>query len=111
MSRNLDVFKDALEENDIVVDSVMDTGMDVSLMYVHDDENKTGQVATVALLYAKVPQISTNVLSVTPLTSDGRDAERVANYAVERTLAGQYNADEISKKEYVRRVLETWSEF
>lgn len=111
MSEDLQAFEAALEKNGITVDSTMNMGMDVSLMYEHDPEEKTREVATVALLYAKAPQISMHVLSVTPLTSTGRDAERVANYAIERSLAEKYNANRLSKKEYVSRVLSTWTEF
>ena len=104
-------FEDALEQNGITVDSTMRMGPDTSLMYEHDPENKTRDIATVALLYAKVPWISQNVLSVTPLTSTGRDADRVANYAIERSLANRFNAKELTKKEYVREVLSTWTEY
>jgi hypothetical protein len=111
MTGGLQAFEDALEDNAIDVDSTMDTGMDVSLMYEYDPDDELRDLVTVALLYAKAPQISTNVLSVTPIDTSGSKDERVANFMVERELAERFTADAISKKEYVQTVRNTWEPF
>lgn len=107
---DLQQFENALEENGIEVDSILPTA-DVSLMYTHDPDEWKQQVATIALVYAKVPQITMTKLSVTSLTSTSRNASRVANFMVERSLANRYNSGDVSKKEYVEEVLSTWVEY
>lgn len=104
-------FETALEENGIDVDSTMEIMGDVSVMYEYDPESKLTDLATVALLYAEAPQISPNVLSVTPIRTTGPEDERVANYSVPRGLAEQYREDEISKEEYIQSVLDTWTPY
>lgn len=111
MDGDTSALETALEKNGVDVDSTLNTGMDISLMYEYDPDDKLRDLATVALVYARVPHISQNVLSVTPIDTSGESDERVANYGIERELAEQFAADELSKEEYIESVRDTWEEF
>lgn len=110
MSGGADAFEAALEKSGIDVDSTLKMPPGLSVMYEYEEEKETEHIATVALLYAKVPQIA-ETLSVTPIQTSGQQDERVANYSVTRNLANDYNADELSKAEYVDAVRDTWTPF
>lgn len=111
MTETSQKFADALEENDISVDSTFSDAAGLSVMYAHEPGEKATEVATFAMLYAKAPTVAPATLTVTALTSTGRNAERVANFAIERADAEKYRSGELSKTEYVKRVLETWREY
>lgn len=111
MSDSLDAFTTALEDHGIDVDSTMPAPIGTSLMYEYDPEREVKDLATVALLYAEAPDVEPNILSVTPITTTGPKDERLANYSIDRELAEQYRSDDLSKKEYVQAVRDTWTPF
>jgi hypothetical protein len=95
----------ALEKNDVDVDEVRYIGQDPSLMYYHEDGEKTSEVVTIALVAAKATGYIPNVLAVTALESE---TERHAHFSVERDWLNQYNDGEINKKTLSKRTLNTW---
>lgn len=98
-------LRGALEKNGIDVDEVRYLGPDPSLMYYHEDGEKTDEVVTIALVAAKATEYIPNVLAVTALESE---TERHAGFSVERDWLDQFNNDEIDKKTLSERALDTW---
>lgn len=104
-SEAVDAFIEALEaEEGIKVDSTMKTGPGLSLMYTADKP----KIGVIARVYAEHRDV-TGFLSVTLLTGTGPNAQRVANFHIEREWAEAFVADELDSEEYAQRVAATYS--
>lgn len=105
---DLDAVARKLETEGVDVDELRTIATDPSLMYWYQPDRHTKDIATVALTAAAVPSLIPNLLAATAITREDGEETQCGIFRVERSDLDAYNADRITKKEYVQRVADTW---
>lgn len=103
-----DEVEQTLEANGVDVVSLKETAADPYLRYRHDEDDRKKLQVVIALVFAKEAHLVRETVQVAAVDGEG---VRVGYFYIELSILTAFNEGVISKKEYAKKVVDTWNAF